>query len=316
MKNIIKFIENSKNVAVFAHVNPDPDALGSMIAFYHAMKDMGKNCSIFLNELPNEKFAFLNFKLFKLEDDFKEYDLAVALDSSDKKRVEQIEIFEKCKYKIAIDHHLIHDDFCDCDFVNSKASSCCEVLFSVFNELKIKFNKDIATALYLGLAGDTGCFLFDNTSAFTHYCASKLLEYGADLQLVNNKVFRTKKFNELVLLKEFISNIIVDENVGLGVILTKDKIKANCEDFDTTEFVNYIKEIEGIDIAILIKQVTRGEYKVSLRSSNNYDVSQLAHSFGGGGHKQASAFLIKMGLKKLKSCMITQAKKIRCNNEN
>lgn len=316
MKNLLKFLKNSKNIAIFTHVNPDPDALGSAVAFYHAMKSLGKNCSIFLHELPNEKFSFLNFDCFKIQDDLKEYDLGVALDSSDYKRVAKIEIFKKCVKKIAIDHHFLHDNFSDYDYVIPSASSCCEVLFTIFNELKIVINKDIATALYLGLAGDTGCFMYDNTSANVHFCAGKLIENGANFSLINNKIFSEKKFNELLLLKDFISNIKIYDNIGLGTVLLKDKIKSNCVDYDTTEFVNFVKSIEGVNIAILIKQVTRGEYKVSLRSSKGYDVSKLAQTFGGGGHKQASAFLIKMNLKKLKESLVSEAKKIRCEDES
>ena len=203
MKKIIEYIKNSKNIAIFAHVNPDPDALGSVVAFYHAMKKLGKDCCIFLDELPDEKFSFLNFQLFKTEDDCKTYDLGVALDSSDAKRLAKMDIFEKCKTKIAIDHHFVHDNFANYDYVIASASSCCEVLFAVFKTLKIKLDSNITTALYLGLAGDTGCFLFDNTTEFTHECASELFKAGADYLLVNNKIFRTKKFNELLLLKDF-----------------------------------------------------------------------------------------------------------------
>lgn len=316
MDKIIEIINTAKNIAIFTHINPDPDALGSAFGFCFAMKSLGKNCCIFFEKDLSDKFEFLDRSLYKTNM-MGEFDLAVSLDTSDSKRLGVFEeYFLSHKNTLALDHHKTHIKFSKQACVDFKMASCCELLFVLFKNMNLKLNKEIATCLYLGVSGDTGCFIHDNTTAFTHECAKYLFEAGADFSLINTKVFMNKKFEELKLMQKFISSIEIVKNIAIGQVLIKDKLCYKDSDLDTSSFINAIRYIDGVEIAVLIKQVMRGQYKVSLRSSKKYDVSIIAEKFNGGGHKQAAGFIINKNLKKLKKEILNEVLNLGVDNEN
>lgn len=316
MKKIIDKIKKAKKIAIFSHINPDPDALGSVVAMYHALKQLGKNPFIFLEEVPNEKFDFLDFSLFSYKINDFDFDLCVSVDCADSKRLGIFEEdFKKCD-NVAIDHHSSRVSYANAEYVDGTKSSNCEILFELFQNLKVKITKEIATALYLGLSGDTCNFSVNSTNSASFDCASKLLKYGADFETVNQKTFLQRTFEETKLLSKFITSIQIENGVGIGLVLNKDKIECGCVSYNTSEFVNMIRYINGVKIAILIKQIGRGEYSVSLRSTTDFDVAILAGYFGGGGHKQAAGFTIKMGISKLKKQILAKAHEMVDKNEN
>ena len=185
MKNIITQLKKAKNIAIFTHVNADPDALGSVGALSHALGTLGKHCDIFLNEKPTWKFDFLSLQNVK-EEFSNSYDLFVALDVSDTKRLGVFEEgFLAQQNTICIDHHIMRNVTAKTEYVDANCSSTCEILFDLFGELKIKMNAAIAGCLYCGLIGDTGGFMFSNTTSKTHMIAADLISYGADINLIN-----------------------------------------------------------------------------------------------------------------------------------
>lgn len=304
MNKVIEILNNSKTVALFAHINPDPDAYGCLCALQRALMQMGKNCTVFLNEKPEKTFDFLNFGDVKFEIDG-EYDLFVALDTSSVRRLGIFgEWFLKQENTLVIDHHMTREDFAKYAYVDFKKSSNCEILFELLKQMNVNFEKDILNALYCGIAGDTGGFMHSNTTKLTHDFAGELIEKGADFALINKKIFSTVAFNELKLLAHFINKIEVYDNVGVGVLTEKDKKKFGLEkNFDTSMFINTIQSIDGVEVSLLIKQVKGKNYNISLRSTPKYNVAKFAEKYGGGGHFCAAGGIIVGNLQTVKKVL-------------
>ncbi len=292
MKEIIKKIKKAKNIALFSHINADPDSLGSLAAMQHALSQMKKKSTIFLNEPLFQEFEFLSFENISFEQKG-DFDLFISLDTSSKTR---LGIFEKWftsqKNSIAIDHHKQREQFAKIELIKTEKVSNCEILFELFKKLKIKWTKNICNALYTGICGDSGGFRFLNTTKKTYEYAGFLIEKGADFVFINELLFMTHELSQLKLMKILISKIEIIENIGISSILLSDKQEANCENYDTSEFINIVKSVKGVDLAVLFKQVKGNSFSVSFRSCPNYDVSLLAGIFGGGGHKCASGMSI------------------------
>jgi phosphoesterase RecJ-like protein len=297
-------LKQAKNIALFTHPNADPDAWGSVGAMAHALIGMGKQCSIFLCEKHPPKFDFLCFPNVKYQwDNQLDFDLLVALDVSDTRRLGIYEeVFKAHQNTICIDHHASRTQVAKTELVDANASSTCEMIFDLFEQMQIELTPAIASFLYFGIVGDTGGFMHSSTTPKTHIIASKLISLGADFVNINQKMFFTKTDLELKQMQLVLQRVERFGNIAISYVLEKDK-QGSDQQFNTSELVNMIKCAQGVEIAALIKQVKGKNFNVSLRSSENYDVSAFAMRFGGGGHKRASGMPICGSLAQVKKLL-------------
>lgn len=308
MNNIIEKIKNSKNIALFAHTNADPDALGSLGAMHLALKKIGKQCTIFLNEKTSWKFDFLSLNAKYEVEKVEEFDLLISLDVASSLRLGIYqEVFLKHNNTIAIDHHITRTEFAKIELVIDESSNC-DILLDLFENMNIEIDKDIANALYLGIVGDTGGFMFSNTTPKTHLKASKLISFGAEFNKINQILFMTKSYEDVILTERVISRMEIFDNVAISYITEKDKKELKIESLNSSELVNVLKSINGIEIAILIKQIKGKNYSISLRSSENYNVADFAGKFGGGGHIRASGMTLVGSLAQVKHILKKELK--------
>lgn len=305
MKEIIDKIKGATNIALFAHISPDPDAIGSLGAMSFALKQLGKNCHVILSENLQEKYNFLKIENI-LYDYEPKYDLIISLDVSSLNRLGKFgDVFLKHNNCVAIDHHKIRTPLAKIEYVDYTCASTCNILFSLFEKMEIKITKEIANCLYLGIVTDCGGFMFSNTTPQTLVDASKLMQFGANTSLINEKFFSTKTNFEFYLTKKIISRFDLIGNIGISYILLKDTKNAG-EDFDASELVNLIISNEKVQIAVLIKQKQKKFFTVSLRSKENFDVATFASKFSGGGHKRASGFSIQGSFSHVKRQIIKE----------
>lgn len=313
MKKIINLIKKANNIAIFTHVNADADALGSVGALSHCLHNMGKNCDIFLNEKPSWKYNFLELKNVKCELTEK-YDLYVALDTADAKRMGVFcEEFSRQTNTVCIDHHVARKVAAQNEFVDASASSTCEVLFDLIGELKREITPLIASCLYCGIIGDTGGFMFSNTTPKTHIISAKLIEFGAQFTLINKNLFATHTKFEIELIQKIISRMSIVDNIAISYVTEKDK--RFVEDiFSSGELTNILRSIDGIEIAVLLKQIKGRNYTISLRSNNYFDVATFASRFGGGGHVRAAGMSLVGSLNQVKKMVIEELQKFGKSN--
>lgn len=318
---IVKYIHGSNDFVVTSHVNPDGDNIGSTLSIYYFLRKINKNVYYVMNdEMPiNMKFLIediniINSSEFK-ELNIKDYTL-IALDCGDKNRIcIDDDIRDNCIKLINIDHHASNDFYGDFNYVVDDASSTCELVYNLLVRSEEIYgckyiDKEIATPLYTGLMTDTGKLTYSNTKASSFDMAKNLFLSGADTQRVVQNVFGSNPFNFYKLLGESLNTLeIINTKVAI-MIVTQEMLKKYNIDFkDADGIVPYARDIENVEIGILLKEKSDNEIKVSLRSKSYADVSSIAKSFGGGGHIRAAGCTINDSIKNAKTKILEEALK-------
>lgn len=287
MKKIIKMIKTAKNIAVFCHSKPDPDALGSLFALYAGLKKLGKNVVAALEEQLKKKYEFL---MENYVTNFPENcDLYICLDVAAPHMLGKFETrLKEEKNVIEIDHHSNRTSFAPFVYVEPKSSSCAEIVYKILNKLHVKIDEKIATLIYTGLAGDTGCFLHENTNYDSHVTASKLIKQGAKIFYINRKLFKSNTKDKLKLINLATSKFDYYKDTLIVAISYEDFKSISYNPDDGIDIIDFVSSIEEINLTALLTERKPNNCSISFRSSEKYDVSKLAELFGGGGHKGAS----------------------------
>jgi bifunctional oligoribonuclease and PAP phosphatase NrnA len=282
------------------HENPDGDALGSLLATKLALDQLGKDSEMYLYgdaPLPRE-YAFMRLDGLRREppEDLGDRVL-VALDCANEQRLGPDPApLERAPLTLDIDHH--HDNSCfgDLNLVVGDASSTGEVLRDVFAELDVELTPEIAEALYIAVVTDTGRFQYTNTTPKALRLAAELVEAGADVHRVFQGVYESVEFAKLKLLARALERAQVYEGGRLVVsyLLRSDFTELNVAEAYSEGIIDYLRAVEGAEMAALIREPPRREgpaRRVSLRASNDeLDVSAIARKSNGGGHRQAAGF--------------------------
>ena len=282
------------------HENPDGDALGSLLATKLALDALGKDSEMYLHgdaPLPRE-YGFMGLDGLRrwLPDDAGERVL-VALDCANESRMGPVpELLEHAPLTLDIDHHHDNSRFGDLNLVVGDASSTGEVLRDVFAELGVLLTPEIAEALYIAVVTDTGRFQYTNTTPKALRLAAELVEAGADVHRVFQGVYESVEFAKLKLLARALDRAQVYEGGRLVVshLLRSDFTALNAAEAYSEGIIDYLRAVEGAEMAALIREPPRREgpkRRVSLRASNDeLDVSAIARKSDGGGHRQAAGF--------------------------
>lgn len=295
-KEAKEIIDKSNNIYISAHVNPDGDAIGSTIAICFALKKLGKNAKVVMSSYSTV-FEFLPgvSSCVKSIDD-SEFDLLIALDSSDNTRlaITQDE-YNRAKKVIMLDHHQISSPYGDFRFIDDKKSSASEIAYLFIKSLDVEIDKDMATLLYTGIMTDTGSFNYSNANSDTFRVVAELLDYGAEAVKVCKKLNDTMKESKLKLIAKTIDNMEVFYNGKMRYsFVPYDEIRSlGIDDEDAEGMTNYLRAVEGTEVAVYVRGKSDGTNKVSMRSGGNVDISKIAIEFGGGGHPRAAGYTMR-----------------------
>lgn len=292
MKNLADQLEGINSVAIAGHVRPDGDCAGSCLGVYNYIKDCFHEIEVdvYLEEI-SEVFHFIknSNKIDSLFEKEKEYDLFIALDSGDKERLgAAVKYFDSAKKTICIDHHISNTGFADINYILPKASSTCEIVYTLLEEDKV--TKATAEALYTGIAHDTGVFQYSNTSEFTMNIAGKLISKGIDFSKIIDETFYKKTYVQNQILGRALleSILLLDGQIIISALRKVDLDFYGVTSKDLEGIVSQLRVTEGVECAIFLYETGNHEYKVSMRSTDKVDVSRIASYFGGGGHKKAA----------------------------
>ena len=305
--DIVCCINESDKILVFTHANMDGDAMGSSQAFCHAMRQLGKECYIILEDrIPR----YLN--VLHDHDDFYvikapwKADLAAAIDCGEESRIEKrLDAFYDAKIRICIDHHIPTTKFADHSVIETSASASGILVYELIKEMGIAIDKDIAEDLYAAISTDTGSFMYNNTDARTHIVAADLYNYGIDHVKICNAIYATFPLAQMKIEAKSIDNAEVFAG-GRAVIsfITQDELKACGGSYELADTcIDKLRMIEDIEVACMLKETEEGLFKVSLRGKSYADVNAVAVYFGGGGHKLASGCTMGPDLKEAKEAL-------------
>lgn len=312
LQEIKEKVFEASNILILTHENPDGDAIGSSLGFMHALKKIGKQVTVVIPTI-NNMFGFLpGYDEIKSDiSDVSEFDLCVALDSSDIDRLHSCKpYFEQIKNTIVIDHHITNQNFGDVNYVNAIASSTCQNLIVVLAAMEIAISKEMAECIYTGILTDTGGFRY-NTQSETFEFAAMLLETGIDISKIYRLVFDMTTENRTRLLARALERLelLEDGKVSFTYITSKDEEELQNQDGDHEGIVNYGRNIDGVEVSIFLREKDNSNFKISLRANEYVDVSQIASKFAGGGHLRAAGFELSGDIEQIKQTVVEEIKK-------
>jgi phosphoesterase RecJ-like protein len=296
LKKLDEFVEKSNKIAIVAHADPDGDSIWSIMALREILKTKGKDVDFFINgEIPfNYKFikdldkASLSYKE-------KKYDLFFALDSSDEGRLsDKVDIMKNSKKTICIDHHKTNKGYCNVNIIEPDFSSTGELIYEIFKTLKYEINEKAAENIFIAIITDTGKFIYDNAGYKTFENVSELLKLNINKNEIVKNLYSSEPKNIFKLKADVFNSteFFMEDKVALSCLFKENlkKYKLSLKDIDG--LVERLRDIENVEISILIKELEENTYKISMRSLGNSDVSKVCETFGGGGHKNAAGFKI------------------------
>ena len=293
IEEAIKFIEKSEhNIYICSHIQPDGDNIGSTLALGMAIKKMSKNVKLLkVDDIPSDYKFLPNVDLIKKYEMEENIDLFIALDSSDMERLGVGKEFAKNANNIInIDHHITNTKFGDINIVSSSSAATGELVYEFIKQMGVDIDKNIATCLYTAISTDTGSFIYSNTTYMTHLIIAELLKTGIDINNININLYQKRSMERTRLFINVLNDmeIYLDGKIGI-VTVTQDILKSNNAKMEDTEgIISFVRGIDSVEVACLLKEVDKNEIKVSLRSKEKIDVSKISNKFNGGGHIRAA----------------------------
>ncbi|MEX2956217.1 bifunctional oligoribonuclease/PAP phosphatase NrnA [Staphylococcus pasteuri] len=287
MNDIMKEIESTDKVIIHRHVRPDPDAYGSQLGLKYYLKLKFPDKEIYAVGEAEESLNFIG-TFDQVEDETYQDALVIVCDTANAPRIDD-QRYALGARMLKIDHHPAVDQYGEINLVNTNASSTSEIIYDMilhFNDESI-INADVARVLYLGIVGDTGRFLFNNTTQHTMEIAGRLIgfpfDHNAELNKMSEKDPRLMPFQGYVL-----QNFELFEDGYCQVRITKDVLEQfNIKSNEASQFVNTIADIRGLKIWMF--GVDEGDQiRCRLRSKGQFVINDVASDFGGGGHPNAS----------------------------
>jgi bifunctional oligoribonuclease and PAP phosphatase NrnA len=293
---LIAALKECKTVLISVHKNPDGDALGSQLGLMLGLEKMGK--IVFAHNLDPvpEIYRFLpgTDRIMTGPIVKGTYDAFLVLDA-DPPRTGLFNGSWPARTLINIDHHVTNPREWQLTWLDPDATATGEMIYRLLTGLKVPIDKDMAICLYTAIFTDTGSFRYSSTTPESMRIAATLIEIGAEPWMVTENVYESYAFKRINLLGKVLAGIERSQDGKIAwVLVTEDLYRqTGTSAEDTDNFVNFVRSIKGVEVAILFRQTGAAQYKISLRAKGRVDLSGLATSLGGGGHKNAAGGVLE-----------------------
>ena len=308
-----KIIRDYNNFAIVSHTSPDGDSMGSMLSLYSILQQNNKRVDMFLDDVLPERYSFLPFsKAIQPFLESKNYDCVFALDCGDPERLGKCkEIINKAIVVVNIDHHISNYMYGTINVLDINASSAGEILYDIFMDNNYEINKDTAECLYTSILTDTGGFKYSNTTSKTFKIVGELINTGIDFPKIYSSIYDRKSIGQVKLMSRVVSTLemALDDRVSLLSMFPSMLKESGANEEDASEFINISRDIDGVEVAVFIKEKENQSFRISLRSKNVVDVRRIAESFGGGGHTRAAGCTIDGNYDRVKTLLLDEIKK-------
>lgn len=312
MKNeIAEILRSEDRFLVVSHINPDGDAVGSLLGMFLALREMGKEAwALSADDLPST-YDFLPGKTSVLSGSADRSAVSprwiLALDTATEARISgdigDLRGFAKL---INIDHHPTNPAYGDLNLIDPKATSTAEVVYGLLKAAGYRLSADVGKCLYTGLVTDTGCFRFSGVTSSTMRLAAELLEPGFDSYDVTRHLLEEHPLARMKLEGIMLERleILLDGRLLLSTLHAEDFDRVGAVHSDSENMVNRLREIRGVETGILITGMPEGVFRVSFRSKGGVDVAAIAVLLGGGGHRNAAGLRTTLPLEELKETIV------------
>lgn len=287
IKGAAKMLLENDDIVILTHQNPDGDTLGCAFALYFTLTAHGKRVRV-ENEKPiPKKYAFL-YEGYKSE----QFEPAciVAVD------IASTSLFGKGlehyadRVDLCIDHHKSNTGYAKNTLLMSSVAAACEIVYDVILEMDGDVSDKALLCLYTGVSTDCGCFKYSNTTVKAHSIAARAIERNIDIYKINQLMFESKSRAQLEIERTSLQNLEFHFGGKCALIVVSLDLleKTGAEESDLDALPAMTRQIQGVEVGVVIKERSRGEFKVSLRTGRHPDASAICSEFGGGGHAGAA----------------------------
>lgn len=291
LESAAKTLLSKDKILILTHRSPDGDTIGSGYALAMALRKLGKNVKVDCTDPFPEKYSYFTDKLEKLEFD---EEFVVSVDIADTKLLGEKLSDYADKIDLCIDHHGSNTKYAKEYYVEASAAAAAQVIAKLIRLMNVKFDKDIANAIYTGITTDTGCFRYTNVTAETHRIAADMIDCGAESGMINRLIFETKSRSRLEIERRVMDSIqfYLDGRCAIAYATIDMMKESGAVDSDMEGVSSLPRQIEGVMAGITLREKNNGKFKVSVRTTDELDASAICANFGGGGHKAAAGCMI------------------------
>ena len=310
INKILKIIRENRTFFISSHMRPDGDSIGAQLALGSLLQRLGKDVYIANRDPVPAVYQFLphSSDIHVAEKVERNFDVAFILDCSDLQRIGNIiDLKNRVRTVINMDHHPDCELFGDYNYVQPQASSVAEELYDLFKQSHWEIIEEEVLALYVGMLTDTGRFQEANTTPRCHEIVAELIKKGISPQVVSQKVYESRSGPGLRLLSLTLGTLEITAGGKIAHLSITQEMykKTGAREEDTEGFVNFARDVEGVEAGILFRETDVGDqFRVSFRSKGRIDVSKIARLFGGGGHRNAAGCTIQGTMEEVKRRML------------
>lgn len=305
-----EFIRNCNDAVILTHQSPDGDCIGSGLALQDILKSLGKRSRVICCDEFPKRYDFMT-KCADNDTNFTPQNI-IAVDIADAQLMGSLKEIYADKVQLCIDHHISNVNYAQKTLLNPQASATCEVIYEIAAALGVTITDFCAMCIYTGMATDTGCFKYENTSARCHEITAELMKnHKLKYALINRNMFDVKSIGRIRMEKAVmeIMEYYLDNRLTI-ICITSDILKSmNVDGNDLEGCASLPLQVEGVEVGVTIKEKSAGVYKISMRSANEVNVSDICKLLGGGGHIKAAGCLIEGSLEFVKKTIIDAVRK-------
>ena len=290
-------IRSAERIVLACHVNPDGDALGSMLGLAIGLRSIGKHVDVLSADGVPETLRFLPESSTVMHaSPIAEYDLGIGMDAGDAKRMgPNMDTILGCPTVIDIDHHVTSGVFGNIRIVDGHRASTSELVHDLLVILEIPLNAEIAQCLMCGIYTDTGGFRYPSTTSGTYQIGAALRDAGANADVIVSNVFENRTESAQRLLGRALVQMGRSDSGAIvwSIITLSDFAVTGALDSETDGVSHALRSVRGAKVSILMREQAAGGFRTSLRCTEGIDVSKVAAQFGGGGHRLASGCTVQ-----------------------
>jgi len=319
-KSLHNTINSSARILLSTHENPDGDGLGSATAVYHYLTKIGKDCRlIIISDLPKE-YQFLNldniietYDSNHHDDWISQADLAIIFDVGDFNRLRQVgeKISANSIKAINFDHHPdLKDKRFSENYIQITAAATGEMVYDFLKSVNVNLSLAMANGIYTAVMTDTGSFCYSNTNQKCHQIAIECLDVGVNTSQIYQTVYENRTAGQVKLLAGIINNLNFSDNHELAWFSISQKMmkNANARNKDIDGFSDFVRSIQGVEVALMVFENTNGTCRINFRSKGKYIINTIAKSLGGGGHKFAAGAMKNGNLEDVLNDVLTETR--------
>ena len=309
MKNLTRsecaeILRSHDHYAIVTHRRPDGDTIGSSAVLCMGLRQLGKHAHILENPEITPKYANLHNDLTKPQAE--EGDFVITVDVASPGMLP--DVFKALTFDLRIDHHGNATSFTPVELVEPEAAACGEIVYGVLMEMGAELDIPMANALYTAISTDTGCFRYANTTANTFAVAAACAKAGAEVFRINQALFETNALARLRVQSYMLENAIFLQGGQIVICPLPKAVEVACgaKEDDLDNISGFPRSIEGVKLAVTIREEGTNKVKMSVRAVPGQDASALCAKFGGGGHKGAAGASMNMTMEEAVKAVIAQ----------